>query len=132
MHILNEALYCVHIEKISRFLQKCPKAVIISATLRRCRNSLESFPCFPFSDCSLLCRRPSWCSGGVSEIELTLNYWKFAPKYICKLKPRIGKDIIKVRSQKKNDIIWEFFPNVGPPPFGNPLSKKYFSVYFAY
>ena len=22
----------------------------------------------------------------------------------------------KVRSQKKNDIIWEFFPNVGPPP----------------
>ena len=30
---------------------------------------------------------------------------------------------------KKNDIIWEFFPNVGPPPtppFGNPLSKKNF------
>ena len=29
--------------------------------------------------------------------------------------------------KKKNDIIWEFFPNVGPPrppPFGNPLSKK--------
>ena len=30
-------------------------------------------------------------------------------------------------SKKKNDIIWEFFPNVGPPtppPFGNPLSKS--------
>ena len=32
----------------------------------------------------------------------------------------------KVRSQKKTDIIWEFFPNVGPPPFGNPLSKNFF------
>ena len=34
----------------------------------------------------------------------------------------------KVRSQKKNDIIWEFFPNVGPPPhpplLGTPYPKK--------
>ena len=42
----------------------------------------------------------------------------------------------QVHFQKKNDIIWEFFPNVGPPPhpppFGNPFSKKNFSVYFAF
>ena len=40
----------------------------------------------------------------------------------------------KVRSQrKKNDIIWEFFPNVGPPPLlGTPYPKKNFSVYFAF
>ena len=31
----------------------------------------------------------------------------------------------KVRSKKKNDIIWEFFPNVGPPPLlGTPYPKK--------
>ena len=39
----------------------------------------------------------------------------------------------QVRSQKKNDIIWEFFPNVGPPPLlGTPYPKKNFSVYFAF
>ena len=27
---------------------------------------------------------------------------------------------------KKNDIIWEFFPNVGPPPLlGTPYPKKF-------
>ena len=37
---------------------------------------------------------------------------------------------------KKNDIIWESFPNVGPPPPPNPpfweplIQKKSFSVYF--
>ena len=39
-------------------------------------------------------------------------------------------------SKKKNDIIWEFFPNVGPPPhpplLGTPYPKKIFSVYFAF
>ena len=41
--------------------------------------------------------------------------------------------LAKVRSQKKNDIIWEFFPNVGPPPLlGTPYQKKNFSVYFAF
>ena len=39
-------------------------------------------------------------------------------------------------SLKKNDIIWEFFPNVGPPPppplLGTPYPKKFFSVYFAF
>ena len=39
-------------------------------------------------------------------------------------------------SEKKNDIIWEFFPNVGPPPhpplLGTPYPKKIFSVYFAF
>ena len=30
-------------------------------------------------------------------------------------------------SNKKNDIIWEFFPNVGHPPplLGTPYPKKY-------
>ena len=38
----------------------------------------------------------------------------------------------KVRSQKKNDIIWEFFPNVGPPPtppFWEPLIQKKILVF---
>ena len=39
-------------------------------------------------------------------------------------------------SNKKNDIIWEFFPNIGPPPppplLGTPYPKKIFSVYFAF
>ena len=31
----------------------------------------------------------------------------------------------KVRSQKKNDIIWEFFPNIGPtPPFWEPFIQN--------
>ena len=38
--------------------------------------------------------------------------------------------------KKKKDIIWEFFPNVGPPPppplLGTPYPKKIFSVYFAF
>ena len=39
----------------------------------------------------------------------------------------IEKKTIRYALKKKNDIIWEFFSNVGPPPpppFGNPLSKK--------
>ena len=42
---------------------------------------------------------------------------------------------VRYALKNKYDIIWEFFPNVGPPPpppFGNPLSKKSFSVYFAF
>ena len=37
-------------------------------------------------------------------------------------------------SKKKNDIIWEFFPNVDPHPplLGTPYPKKIFSVYFAF
>ena len=33
--------------------------------------------------------------------------------------------------KKKNDIIWEFFPNVGPPtpPFWEPLSQKKILVF---
>ena len=41
--------------------------------------------------------------------------------------------VLGTLSNKKNDIIWEFFPNVGPPPtppFGNPLSKKIFQCLF--
>ena len=30
---------------------------------------------------------------------------------------------------KKNDIIWEFFPNVGPPPFWEPLIQKKILVF---
>ena len=38
-----------------------------------------------------------------------------------------SKTLLRYALKKKNDIIWEFFPNVGPPPpFGNPLSKKKF------
>ena len=52
------------------------------------------------------------------------------------LSPALWRIIwIRYALKKKNDIIWEFFPNVGPPhppPFGNPLSKKIFSVYFAF
>ena len=47
-----------------------------------------------------------------------------------------GKKWVRYALKKKNDIIWEFFPNVGPPPppppFGNPFSKKKISVYFAF
>ena len=35
-------------------------------------------------------------------------------------------------SKKKNDIIWEFFPTVGPPPpppFWEPLFQKFFLVF---
>ena len=33
-------------------------------------------------------------------------------------------DWFRYALRKKNDIIWELFPNIGPPPpFGNPLSK---------
>ena len=43
----------------------------------------------------------------------------------------VGHAFAKVRSQTKNDIIWEFFPNVGPPPpFGNPLSKKIWNMQY--
>ena len=35
-------------------------------------------------------------------------------------------------SKKNYGIIWEFFPNVGPPPFGNPSFKKKSCVYFAF
>ena len=42
--------------------------------------------------------------------------------------PLLSTCFSKVRSQKKkNDIIWEFFPNVGPPPtppFWEPLIQK--------
>ena len=53
-----------------------------------------------------------------------------APAY--KKKIGIQKKKIKVRSLKKNDIIWEFFPNVGPPPippFWEPLIQKKFLVF---
>ena len=45
---------------------------------------------------------------------------------------KIGK--LRYALKKKNDIIWEFFPNVGPPPplLGTPYPKKFFSVYFAF
>ena len=41
-------------------------------------------------------------------------------------------DSFKVRCQtKKNNIIWEFFPNVGPPPLlGTPYPKKMFKCLF--
>ena len=47
------------------------------------------------------------------------NFWSFTilPPYQYYIN-KLG-----TLSNKKNDIIWEFFPNVGPPPpFGNPLS----------
>ena len=70
----------------------------------------------------------------------SLFHGKTFPIYVLNLKlqktfkdsagaTRFRNHMTKVRSQKKNDIIWEFFPNVGPPPtppFGNPLSKKKF------
>ena len=49
-------------------------------------------------------------------IQLSLNC---SPSY------RMSTRCPQVRSQKKKtDIIWEFFPNVGPPPFWEPLIKK--------
>ena len=56
----------------------------------------------------------------------------------------IAPDLLEIQKlryaiKKKNDIIWEFFPNVGPPPpppppplLGTPYPKKNFSVYFAF
>ena len=39
----------------------------------------------------------------------------------------VSQSLLGTLPNKKNDIIWEFFPNVGPPPppppFGNPLSQ---------
>ena len=42
--------------------------------------------------------------------------------------------IVWVRDPLKKNygIIWEFFPNGGPPPFWEPLIKKKVSVYFAF
>ena len=50
----------------------------------------------------------------VSEVENKFHDWN-------------SVNFTKVRSQKKNDIIWEFFPNVGPPHpplLGTPYQKK--------
>ena len=52
-------------------------------------------------------------------------------KYANAITPSYTENIHIRYALKKNDIIWEFFPNVGPPPphpppFGNPLSKKNF------
>ena len=38
--------------------------------------------------------------------------------------PSLFNRSIREASKKKYGIIWEFFPNGGPPPFGNPSSKK--------
>ena len=47
-----------------------------------------------------------------------------------KMLTMMEKMLTMVRSQKKNDIIWEFFPNVGPPPpFWEPLIQKKFLVF---
>ena len=50
---------------------------------------------------------------------------------------RLCQRLDKVRSQKKKTILFGNFsqtsgPPPPPPPFGNPLSKKIFSVYFAF
>ena len=45
---------------------------------------------------------------------------------------RIIMDKIRYALKQKNDIIWEFFPNVGPPPippFWEPLIQKFFLVF---
>ena len=42
------------------------------------------------------------------------SLWKFPVK--------LDRTRLRYAIIKKNDIIWEIFPNVGPPPFGNPLS----------
>ena len=67
---------------------------------------------------------------------IRLDYRCATPVFFLKTIKRLYKTFSKVRSQKKNDIIWEFFPNVGPPPhpplLGTPYPKKKFSVYFAF
>ena len=53
---------------------------------------------------------------------------------LCIVGTMVGR--LRYALKKKNDIIWEFFPNVGPPPppplLGTPYPKKNFSVYFAF
>ena len=49
------------------------------------------------------------------------------------MKPSPRKLNIRYVLKEKNDIIWEFSQNVGPPPLlGTPYPKKFFSVYFAF
>ena len=46
-----------------------------------------------------------------------------------KSKFKVATHTLGKASEKKYGIIWEFFPNVGPPPtppFGNPLVQKKF------
>ena len=47
--------------------------------------------------------------------------------------PEMHSKSDKVRSLKKNDIIWEFFPNVGPPLANFPaVFLSYFSLWICY
>jgi len=52
---------------------------------------------------------------------------RFKSFYFSIIKTCLGKP-----SEKKYGIIWEFFPNGGPPPFWEPLVQKKIMVYFAF
>ena len=107
----------------------------------------------------LVLRRLEMCSttGGITYIRnlihvLHYRWYRYALKknlrdYLrifpnsqnfCKLTKyflvcQIHSEVLKHVLQKNYVIIWEFFPNGGPPPLlGTPYSKKKFIVYFAF
>ena len=56
----------------------------------------------------------------VSHLVLVAHTSHQSPTFVPELSFDLG-----TLSKKKNDIIWEFFPNVGPPPHPPLLGTPY-------